>query len=396
MIIKLKHLKQGSIYLKTINEVVESGKCTGCAACANICARNSIKMMPNDEGFYYPKIIESCVNCGSCLNVCPILQKKQGDKKKSISYAYYSEINSKFGRSSSSGVFEVIARHVIDNGGVVCGAAFDANWNVRHTIVDSVDDIKLLCTSKYVQSFIEEDLYKKIYKISKEKIVLFAGTPCQVAALHNFAKEKKNLITVDIVCHGIPSPKIWRRYLESISCGKKVTDINFRDKRCESCYGLKISYADNEFYESVTQNAYLQGYINNLYIRNSCTYCEFKGDNHTADITLGDLWHAEKVDLALTGKHNVSWVIINTDAGAALERKIRSNFWVSEIDINKEIIYNQSYCSSSQHHKNRSVFFDSLTRNDIDISTLIKECIKTNFLEKVINKLEKTIHQMFK
>ena len=226
--------------MKTINKVIESGKCTGCAACANVCSRKSIEMVQNNEGFYYPKITSNCVECGICLQVCPITQPKLKENKNIKSYAYYSEVNSNMGRSSSSGVFEAIARYVINKKGIVCGAAFDSAWNVRHILVDNTDDLKLLCTSKYVQSYIEEDLYTRIDKILKERIVLFAGTPCQVAALNNFIKDKKNLITVDLVCHGVPSPKVWDRYLKSISCGRHVLDVNFRDKSHKDYYGLNI------------------------------------------------------------------------------------------------------------------------------------------------------------
>lgn len=373
--------------MHTINKIVNSGKCTGCAACVNVCARHSIKMMPDDEGFYYPKILSNCVNCGSCLKVCPISQKRIDVNSNIRSYAYYSEMNSKAGRCSSSGVFESIARYVINRKGVVCGAAFDSLWSVQHIVVDNIDDIKLLCTSKYVQSYIEGDLFKRICELLKDRIVLFVGTPCQVAALQSFAKDKTNLITVDIVCHGVPSPKVWEMYLRSISCGDEITDINFRDKRCENCYGLKVTYTDREFYESVEQNAYLQGYINNLYIRNSCTYCAFKGSNHTADITLGDLWHAEKIDTLFRKKHNVSWVIINTDVGISVEKEIRRDFIVSEIDIIKEIIYNRSYSYSSQHHKKRKAFFEMLERDDIDVSRLIKKCIKRGLIHKIVSKI---------
>lgn len=381
--------------MKTINKVIETGKCTGCAACANICPRKSIEMMQDMEGFYYPKISSNCVKCGLCLQVCPVSQPSFKEIDNNKSYAYYSEENSNAGRSSSSGVFEAIARYVINKKGVVCGAAFDTQWNVRHILVDNVDDLKLLCTSKYVQSYIEEDLYKRICKNLKERIVLFAGTPCQVAAINSFVKDRTNLITVDLVCHGVPSPKVWNSYLNNISCGKNILDVNFRDKSHKEYYGLKVVFKDSEYYESVTQSAYLQGYINNLYIRNSCTSCNFKGKHHVSDITLGDLWHAEKINVLFRDKHNISWVIVNTDVGAIVAKEIKNDFLVVEIDMQKEISFNQSYSNSSRHHKNRTRFFELYEQEEGELSSLINKYIKICFIERAFKKVKRLIQQKF-
>lgn len=336
-------------------------------------------------------IKNSCIECGKCLKICPVEAPKQARFSSIKSYAFYSENNSKSGRASSSGVFEALAKVIINNNGVVCGAAFDDSWNVRHILVNRIEDVYKLCTSKYSQSFIDNDLYCKVRDALKKRVVLFVGTPCQVAAINRFIKNKNNLITVDLVCHGVPSPKVWESYLKYMSNGKKIIDINFRDKKYYSYYGLKIVYENEEFYEPVMDNIYLQGYISNLFLRNSCSQCEFKGYQHNGDITLGDLWRAEKIDEYFKNKYNISWVIVNTKVGEEMISNISSLFTVRDIEIQREIKYNQSYIRSINHHRNRDKFFKEFAENEKEIEQIIKYNIKENWPKQFLNRIKRIV-----
>lgn len=380
---------RGNIYLRaTIEEIVRNDICTGCGACANICPKNCITMIQDGKGFYIPSISTDCIECGKCKRVCPVDNCNERDRVKATSYAYYSEENSIKGRCSSSGVFGALAEETITRGGAVCGAAFDDAWKVRHIIVDKKDEIFKICTSKYSQSFIGENLYSQLKEELEKRIVLFAGTPCQVAGVKKIFKDNKNLITIDIVCHGVPSVNVWKLYLESLAKKRKIIDINFRDKKNINYYGLKILFSGEEFYESVMENIYMQGYINNLFLRNSCTICKFKGNQHCADITLGDLWRAEQIDESFRGKNNISWVIVNTNRGEKMLSFIKTQFEIKEVPIELANAFNNSYSKSVKHHKNREKFFREV-ESGVEICEAIRKNSKSFLNDVLIKKIER-------
>lgn len=206
--------------------ITDKEKCSGCEACVNICPKNCITMIEDKYGFRYPTVNQSqCSNCNLCESVCPI---KKFNKEV---YACYAKNKNEYMSSSSGGAFAVIARKVLTNGGLVCGAAFDENFNVKHMIISNLNDLYKLKGTKYVQSEIGS-VYKDIKKyLDKRYQVLFSGTPCEVAGLKKYLKnEYSNLITVDLICHGVPSPKIWQDYLNEVKGVNKIKNVSFRNK----------------------------------------------------------------------------------------------------------------------------------------------------------------------
>ena len=223
--------------LKTIT-CVPHNSCTGCSACASICPESCIVMLPDVEGFLHPQIdAEKCSNCGLCLRTCPVL--KAIDPREPLAvYAAVNKDDAVRERSSSGGVFWELGKMVIEEGGVVCGAGWSEDLRVIHKVVDDLEGLKDLQGSKYVQSEIGET-YKLVQThLISGRQVLFSGTPCQVAGLRSFlGKEYDNLICVDLICHAVPSPSVFKQYKQEMEreYGFESKKISFRNKN----YGWK-------------------------------------------------------------------------------------------------------------------------------------------------------------
>lgn len=293
-------------------QIKNKAKCCGCTACANICPQQCISMIEDNEGFLYPSVDASnCIKCNLCERVCPELYPFEAKKPLEVHAARIKEEDILI-LSSSGGMFWALANKIINMGGVVFGAMFDDEWEVYHNYTDSNKGLTQFQGSKYVQSSIG-DSYKKVKSFLKDgRWVLFSGTPCQVAGLNHFlGRRYDNLITADIICHGVPSRKVWRNYLNEIKekCGYnkvKIERISFRDKRTgwkKYSFVLSIlgeSKSDENKKESYTlssihlDNDYMKGFSNNYYIRPSCYSCKARLGRSHSDFTLADFWKSEK------------------------------------------------------------------------------------------------------
>ena len=221
-------------------------KCMGCSACVNICPRSAITFTFENSFFYNPLVdYDKCVSCKKCIEVCPSINFDTRNFSNPISYAVYGKDVER--KSSTSGAaFPIMAKYILSKGGYVCGVSWDKNWNTHHIIIDNENDLYKLRFSKYVQSN-PENVFSEIKKLLEQgETVLFSGTPCQNAGLLNYLnKSYENLYTVDLLCHGVPSPKIWQDYLDT-NCNKKlIKDICFRNKEngwvtCENCFLILI------------------------------------------------------------------------------------------------------------------------------------------------------------
>lgn len=337
--------------------------CCGCASCANICPKNCIIMQADEEGFLYPKTNEDmCINCNLCNKSCPIIDEKIINNKP-ITYGCYNKNEKIRQKSTSGGVFYILCEYIIKNDGVIFGAAFDEEFNVFHDYAETIEDCEKFMGSKYVQSVIG-DSYKKVKKfLDNKRLVLFSGTPCQIAGLYAFLKKDyENLYTQDIVCHSVPSPKVWNDYKTYLGVGneKRIININFRSKESgweNSSTNIIFDNGDSlsGFY---SQNEYIKGFINGLYSRPSCYNCSFSKISRESDITLGDFWGVNTFYPELFDNKGTSLVMVNSVKGKQLFIYAKKYLKFKTVKISKAIWYNSAVVSTLDFNQNRSAFFD--------------------------------------
>lgn len=362
--------------------IKEEKNCVGCTACYNICTKNAIRMQPDKNGYVYPIVTkELCVDCGLCEEVCPILQFK-ADKNTSNKgcFAAWNNDEKVRGLSTSGGVFSVLADYFFENNGYVVGAKFGENNKIEHIILDSSESLYQLRKAKYVQSDLS-DIFQKVKDLlESNNNVLFSGTPCQISGLKTFLRnDYSNLFTVDIICYGVSSQKIFDSYVKSLenTNGSNLVSFDFRNKSSGwERYSTKAEF-DNGYisYISKYDDCYIKGYLDySLYIRPSCTDCVFKGENRSSDITLGDFWGVEKILTCINSVNGVSSVVINTEKGKEIFNNILDKLKFIEVNLSDIISENQSYSYSTPLGKYSEYFF--------------KYFEKVDFIE-LINKIEK-------
>lgn len=363
---------------------IEKNKCCGCSACVQICPQKCLKMEADEEGFSYPVTDASkCVHCGLCKKVCPILHKKQIRQPLHV-YAVYNKCVEIRKNSSSGGAFSLIAQYVLSIGGVVFGASFDENWNVRHIGLNNSLDLYKLRGSKYVQSNIGKTYQEAETALKKGKLVLYTGTPCQIAGLKAFLrKDYANLYTIDVLCHGVPSPKIWKKYLSEVSDIKNIKDISFRDKRYGwSSYSFVLKQYDlNTITQKYTDNVFLTGFLNHLYIRPICHQCPFKSLKSESNITLGDFWKVGADDSRFGDDRGTSMVLINDLKGKQLWEQISPKFMFC---VEKTYRQAKDVCGmiekSCPINEKRSDFFTDIRKGLSVVKAVNKHVVKKNEL----------------
>lgn len=379
--------------MKSINDVVENKKCTGCSACLNICPTGAISMVTNSEGFFVPHIdSEKCINCGLCNKVCPSLNKITKFNQYSVPkvYAGWNKDEKIRLKSSSGGVFSVLAEYTLDKGGFVCGASFGKRNELKHIIISKRVELKKLRGSKYLQSEIGYSLIKIKSLLEKDKHVLFCGTPCQTAGLRSFLKKDyEKLLIVDIVCHGAPSPMVFKKYLEEIEKegNKSVTEINFRDKSTGwKSYSFTLSGKNKTLLkERFEENIFFEGFLKNLYLNNICTSCPYSQFPRYSDITLGDYWGIEGFKKELDDEKGVSVITINNEKGMGYFSQIKDKLFVEKVDKKNTIDKLVSISIPCEKSVNRDHFFSELSGSKQNLSSLINNCLNTNGKENTKN-----------
>lgn len=340
--------------------------CCGCHGCAIACPKHCITMERDEEGFWYPRVDESaCVHCGLCEKVCPVLNAVPADEAaKPVAYAAMNEETGIRLESSSGGVFSALAQQVIASGGIVFGAAWSENFReVRHIGVESMEDLALLRGSKYVQSTVGDCYAQAKNALAAGRQVLFSGTPCQVEGLHTFlGKDYDNLLLVDIVCHGVPAPAVWQRYLRECeeTAGAPVRNVQFRSKDTGwKGYKVKLTF-ENGTQQALPAyaNPFMNAFIRNACLRQSCHDCRFKKLNRVSDVTLADFWGIEDVCPDMDDDRGTSLLLVHSEkgeralAGISIKRR--------PVEPDAALAQNPSAFKASAVHPNREAFLSSL------------------------------------
>lgn len=346
-------------------------ECCGCGLCTNVCPCQCVHMQADIEGFLYPVINRSvCKDCGLCETVCPVINHKAKQKSLNKAYGAYNLDENIRRISSSGGVFYLLAKQCIERGGVVAGAAFDGNFVLYHQVVSKVEELDKLLGSKYVQSK-TGDIYIRIKQyLDSGVFVLFSGTSCQVEALLSFLGRKyNNLTTVDIICHGVPSPLLLEKYKLWISGNfnhSKINNLLFRDKSSGwKQYSVSAELSNNTVYSKVFHDdPFMRAFLQDYCLRPSCYTCVFKGLDRMSDITLGDFWGVEYVLPMLDDNRGTSLVITHSDKGEKLFWHICNSLKVVSVDCSLALEYNPSALYSSAQPKLRNQFMKDLREKD--------------------------------
>ena len=404
-------------------DILNKKDCCGCSACVQKCPKQCISLKEDNEGFLYPQVNQQeCISCGICKKVCPIINPNEKRTPLQI-YAAINKNEEIRRQSSSGGIFTLLSEEILKEGGVVFGARFDENWEVKHDYTENVKGLVNFRGSKYVQSRIEDN-YKKVETFLKQgRKVLFSGTPCQIAGLKRFlSKEYDNLLTVDFICHGVPSPKVWRLYLyetyrKIIKRGGKHTassnlsnsegksqseDICFRNKDLgwkRYSFFLKLKLTDikgkrntAELFEPYSENIFMKGFLSDLYLRPSCYQCTARSGKSGSDITIADFWNIQQVMPEFDDDKGVSLILVQTNLGYLIFNKIKCLKKESSMDVVTR--FNPAYHRNPQIHPKQILFYTALNKEKT-ISKWINKSIRKSFLQKATNKIKNKINNIY-
>lgn len=387
--------------------ILTASKCCGCSACLQICPQKCISFTTDQEGFQYPQVDkEKCVDCGLCEKVCPELHQFKPNPSPHV-YAAINNLTDIRLQSSSGGFFSAIAQNIIDEGGFVFGARFDTSWNVIHSYVNQKDELHYFRGSKYVQSNINDSYIQAKNLLKSGKKVLFTGTPCQILAFKNFLfKDYPNLITAEVICHGVPSPLVWRKYLNALK-NKLTSDdsyqyafINFRDKKYgwtnfSQTFVLESGQDKEKLYHSepINENLFMRGFLRHLYLRPSCHQCPAKGFVSDSDFTIGDFWGYQDPTDHLTMKKGISLVIANNSKAEDLLKTL--DITCEPYDRQDIIKSNFALYHSFPPNHRRKKFFDKLVLPDTDLLQLIDELSRPRRIEIIKRNIKKIIRKFY-
>lgn len=319
-------------------------KCCGCASCANKCTREAITMLPNNEGFLHPTInTMKCIECGLCEKVCPGIFPIKTTENSPCAFVVQHKDDEIRRQSTSGGAFTAIAEYVIQQKGVVFGAVMTKDFKVKHIDVSELNELSRFRNSKYVQSEIG-DCYKKTKKyLIDKRLVCFSGTPCQINGLHKYlGREYENLITVDVVCKSVPSPLIFKKYVEFKQQKEgQIGKIVFRDKKREFHYCTMAHYSSNEdginkkaqYRRGSESDEWLRLFLSGKISRESCFSCHYQTRNRVCDFTLGDIW--ETGDAQFDDNKGCTLLHVWSQKGKKIIKSISRNIRYIEYPIEK-------------------------------------------------------------
>lgn len=357
---------------------IKKNNCTGCGACENICTRKCISMQLDKEGFRYPHINETkCIDCGKCYSICRERTNCYGSGGRQSEYPYalaaYAKDKVLLENSSSGGIFGLLAYRILEMKGIVYGVSFE-NMRCSTVRIHKTKELKKIQKSKYLQSHMGLAYQNVKNDLKMGRKVLFSGTPCQIAGLYAYLEEDyPGLYTCDVVCHGVPSEKVFQKYIEysENKHGNILKDFVWRDKRKGwSCNSLVEYFADgSEQTANSMTHPFQRGFLLNMYLRPSCYECEFTGIPRRADLSLADYWNSELHDLELKTKNHdsgMSIVVVSSSKGETLVKEIRDDCIYKELSIDVVKECSRHFYLPPEQYVDRQLFFEDLDKKTFD------------------------------
>lgn len=362
--------------------------CSGCTACAQSCPNHAIVMKENIEGFLYPSImLDKCIECGKCQRACPIVNSPiLNTQLKSLAVKSRNEVERL--RSTSGGIFPLLAKYVLQNGGIVYGASYNENQIVEHIGIENIEDIHKLQGAKYSQSRLEDVFSSIKMQLDRGRTILFSGTPCQCAGLKSYlVKDYENLILVDLVCHGVPSPKVWEEYIKYRKDidhqNETVVSINMRSKNSgwsRYSYSVLFEYSSGYKYSQINgKDPFMIAFVNNMILRKSCGHCHFKGVHRCSDFTLGDYWGIWNQKPEFDDNKGTSVVLLHSDKANRIWSVIKDKCDYFEVCEKDTYVENPSMLISSTEHGQRNTIMGKIGNNGFGvIGEEIEKILKDN------------------
>ncbi|MBR2491332.1 MAG: Coenzyme F420 hydrogenase/dehydrogenase, beta subunit C-terminal domain [Ruminiclostridium sp.] len=370
--------------------------CTGCTACKFVCDAEAISMVSDQDGFYYPVVeLSLCQGCMRCEEACPVISPLKSEQQEPLAYLAFSKNENIRKNSSSGGMFSLLAEDVLGEGGSVFGCVMtDDFFGAHHVEVRNAQDLEKLRGSKYLQSDLE-DVFQQVKKrlLQGEK-VLFSGTPCQIAGLQKYLGDnpRENLLAVDVICHGVPSPFVWKCYLRSKEkkYGGTAVKVSFRNKEFGwKNFSLAIMFSNGERYNAqVAEDPYLRGFIQNHYLRESCFQCPFRGNHYHSDITLGDFWGIDQIYPDINDDAGISLVVAHTKKGVDSITCMDNRAFIAPAEFNDALRANPSYFSSPKKPPVRAFVLKDV-RSSPDIEMILEKYGGTSVSSRIRRKTAK-------
>ena len=393
--------------MKTIPNLADISLCTGCGACVSSCPRHCLILQADAEGFAYPVLSDSsaCSHCGLCTNTCP-LQKKESSTEDRYPLAYAVQCTDSTIRtdSSSGGVFSLLALDVLSYGGTVYGAAYDNSFHVIHIPVTEASELHRLRGAKYAQSDLGTTFRDIKTRLIAGQQVLFSGTPCQVAGLQAYLNhEYDNLLCVDFVCHGVPSPAVWQQYVAYRAGidnnGNLPQSVNLRSKitgwsRYQYCN--LFCYPNSKIHIAQTaQSPFMQLFVNDCISRPSCEHCMFKGYHRCSDITLGDFWGIWDILPEMDDNNGTSVVLLHSQKALNIYQRLSGNMVSRPVSLDQASCQNPSMLYASPGNPLRNQIFSALQKGDWERCLKLLQSPRSNIFYRILNRVKRLCKKVF-
>ena len=345
-------------------------------------------MQADEEGFLYPQVDATiCIDCGLCEKVCPVINQNDIRKPNCVFAAINMDDNVR-ARSSSGGLFSLLAERIILHGGVVFGARFDEDWQVVISSAETISQIDVFRGSKYLQARVGDSYLQCKQYLDAGREVMYTGTPCQIAGLKRFLRKRyDNLVAVDFICHGVPSPEVWKRYLDDVvgSGTKTIRGINFRNKSIGwKRFSLAIDYCDEEqnktLISPLDKNPYLRVFLSDIILRPSCYKCPAKEGKSFSDITIADFWGVHNMVPSMDDDEGTSLCLVNTEKGKSVIPYEKMHHKSTSLDA---LRYNAAYYHSAKPNPRRKAFFEAFEKGDEDLHRIISYSLRPTPKQKL-------------